>query len=249
MNVAGWPFAILVDGDVESGASATITIDLAAPMSDDVHAMMEYAIECFVELAARGGLGGDRISPLQSTAGLDPAAPPAAGTRAIWRLTTLAIDARGLVVLFDMLAMLVDGVRAVVVQTSGMGPRVPLNRDELPPMWPQVPFGLEDDRTDPNVELALELARPPRDEAEAELVMDTLCAWLDCGSVQGYRDWYEGPDDGFLEPTAEPPFEIDGTDVIGHLRDSGALEAAYDILINVLVKLHATVPVHVLELV
>lgn len=247
MNVAGWPFAILVDGDVESGAAATLTIDLSAPMSDDLHTAMRYAVESFVELAAAGGLGGDRIPPDRSTAMLSSAPPPTAGTRGVWQMTSLAIDARGLVVLFDMLALLVEGVRAVVVQSPGIGPRGPIVREELPPMWPQVPFGLEDDRTSPSVDLALELSSPPTEE-EQELVLDALAIWLDCGSVQGYRDWSGEPDHGFIVPTDDPPFETSGAEITGLLHDSGVLDAAYDILVNVLVKLHATIPVRVLAL-
>jgi hypothetical protein len=247
MNVAGWPFPIIVDGDVESGAAATLTIDLTVAMTEEIHTRMRYAVESFVALAAAGGLGGDRMAPDRTTASLDPSFPPAAGARAIWKLTALAIDSRGLVVLFDMLEMLVPGIRGIGIQSPGLGP-LPFTRQELPPMWPQVPFGLEDDRTVPSVELVLELAAAPA-PAEEEALLDALGIWLDCGSVHGYFDPSEPFDHGYLAPTEDPSFALDGNEVTAHLEDSGVLEGAYDILINVLVKLHATVPVRMLELV
>lgn len=86
------------------------------------------------------------------------------------------------------------------------------------PVWTKVPFAIDDDRTEETVELDIEFAQP-LSEAHGELVLDALEVWLDCGSVQGYRDW-----------------------------DSGVAEGCYDVLTNVLIRLHATVPVEVLDL-
>jgi len=246
MNITGWPYAIDVDGDVEAGSPATITIDVAKPLSEEVHDKMRYAVESFVALAEAGGLGGDRVPPTHSTAALSKSLPPPGSTHTAWDLTALAIDARGLGVLFNMLALLVDDIQGVSVQARGKGTYAAFRPDELPPAWTKVPFAIDDDRTDENVELNVEFKQPLSD-AHGELVLETLETWLGCGSVQGYRDWDVSADESFLAPTDDPAFELDGGSVSAQLEDSGVAEGCYDILTNVLIKLHATAPVEALE--
>lgn len=248
MNIIGWPFSIDVDGDVEGASPATITIDVTKPLSEEAHQKMRYAVESFVALAEAGGLGGDRVPPEYSTAALSKSLPPPGGTHTVWDLTALAIDARGLGVLFNMLALLVDGIQGVSVQARGKGAYAAFRPDELPPAWPKVPFVIDDDRTEDLVELGVEFQRS-LSGAHGELVLEALGGWLDCGSVQGYRDWERSADDSFLAPAEDPPFEVDGSSVSAQFEDSGVGEGCYDILTNVLVRLHVTVPVEALELV
>ena len=248
MNITGWPFAIEVEGDVEGGSTATITIDVAKPLSDDVHTKMRYAVESFVALAEAGGLGGDRVPPERSKASLSESPPPPGGTHVVWELTTLAIDARGLGVLFNMLVLLVDGIQGVSVQARGKGSYPAFRPEEPPPAWEKVPFDVDDDRTEESVELNIEF-RQPLTDAQGWVILDALEAWLDCGSVQGYRDWESSADDSFLAPADDPPFDVGDSSVSAQLADSGVLEGCYDTLTNVLIRLHATVPVESLELV
>lgn len=246
MRLTGWPFSVLVDGDLEVGAPATIQIDLAKPVDDVSAGALRYAVETWVALAEVGGLGGDRIAPDRSTVVLAAAAPPS-GVRSVWRLDRVAIDARGIVVLLDMLALLTE-VHAVEVRAPGTGPRAPFGPDELPPVWPQVPFAISEDRTVARVDLVIEFASVVAAE-QLELVSDAFGVWLDAGSVQGYRDWNVSPSRSFLIPTEDPSFEITHNQLEARLEDSGILEGGYDVLINVLVKLHSTVPVIHLDVV
>lgn len=240
MKLAGWPFSVLVDGDLEVGAAATIQIDLAKPVDDAAATAVRYAVETWVALAQAGGLGGDRVAPTVSTAVLVPGPTPS-GVRSVWQLARVAVDARSVVVLLGMLALLTE-VHAVEIRAGGVGPRTPLGPDDLPPQWPQVPFAITEDRTVARVEVTVELAGRVSAE-QTEPVSDAFGVWLDAGTVQGYRDWSVASHRSFLIPTEDPPFTITHNQIEARLEDSGIHEGGYDILVNVLVKLHATVPV------
>jgi hypothetical protein len=248
MNLTGWPFAVQLDGDLEQGAPATITVDCAAPLSEEAFHLQRYVIESFVGLAAVGGLGGDRVPPARSSASLVGARMGGAGsTRVVWDLSAIAIDARALIVLFDMLAFLLKNVTFVDVLGAGTTAAAPFSVDDLPPAWPRVPFAEEDDRTSRHVSLLVEFAAP-LGPPELELAQETLQSWLDCGSIQGYRDWSELPDRSFLAPTEHPAFQHDAEELSAQLEDSGVLEGCYAILVNALIKLNDSVPVARLEL-
>lgn len=247
MNLVGWPFSITLLGDVGGGGAAQMFVDLGTPMSPAVFEQMLYAVEVFCALGNAGGLGGDRIAPDRVVVELAPTKPPSAGTRGAWDFSRLAIDVRGLIVLFDALALLADDLRAISITSPGIAQQAAFGPDDLPPAWPHLPFGIEDDRTGPNVELEIELARVPTQE-EHDVVLEHLGAWLDAGSTQGFRDWALAADHSFIAPTEDPRFRIQRSTVAALLHDSGALEGAYDILYNVLTKLHATVPVAVVEM-
>lgn len=248
MNITGWPYPVTVDGDVSAGGPATVTIAFHGAAPSEVYTATRYAIETFAALATAGGLGGDQVDPLRSTAALASTAPLPGGRRVAWDFTAIAIDPRGLAVLFDMLTLLAPGIHSVTVQAQGTGPRSPFGSADLPPRWRIVPFGLDDDRTSKNVELRIEFASPltPADE---EIVVDAVGVWLDAGSVQGYRDWTERPERSFLAPTEDPPFSLDGNELTALLEDSGVAEGCWHILANVLVKLHARAPIVVAEIV
>lgn len=240
MKLSGWPFSVLVDGDLEVGAAASIQIDLAKPVDDAAATAVRYAVETWAALAEAGGLGGDRIPPDRCTAVLVPGPIPT-GVRSVWQFSRVAVDARSVVVLLGMLALLVE-VHAVEVRAPGVGPRAPFGPDDLPPQWPQVPFAITEDRTVARVEIVVELASIPTAE-QVDPVSDAFGVWLDAGSVQGYRDWSVAPQHSFLIPTEDPAFAIVHNQLEARLEDSGIHEGGYDILVNVLVKLHATVPV------
>ena len=248
MNIVGWPFSIIVDGDLEHGFAATITIDCSSPLTEESFNLQRYVVESFVGLAVVGGLGGDRVSPIQSTAvliGTGPGGPGSAQT--MWSLSAIAIDERALIVLFNTLSFLVENITQVVVQTHGTGPSAPFSVEDLPPPWPRVPFQNEDDRTGPNVELHIEFAAPLADRA-IEVIEEALQSWLDCGSIQGYHDWSEDSEKSFLSPTDHPAFKFDDDEVWAMLEDSGVLEGCYDILTNVLIRLNDSVPIASVEL-
>lgn len=245
MNLAGWPFRVVVDGDLEVGAAATIQIDLTKPVDEASSNALRYAVETFIALAQAGGLGGDRIAPDRSTIVARPGAPPS-GIRSVWVLDRVAIDARSIVVLLGMLALLTE-VHAVEVRAPGVGPRAAFGPDELPPAWPQVPFAVTEDRTVARVDVLIEFGSIVAPE-QMETVAEAFGVWLDAGSVQGYRDWNTSPSRSFLIPTEDPSFEVHHNELEARLEDSGILEGGYDVLVNVLTKLHATVPVLRLDL-
>jgi len=247
MNLAGWPFSITLLGDVGGGGAAQMFVDLGTPMSAAVFEQMLYAVEVFCALGNAGGLGGDRIAPGGVVVELSASKPPSTGTRGAWDFTRLAIDIRGLIVLFDALALLADDLRAINITSPGIAQQAAFGPEDLPPSWPRLPFGVEDDRTGPNVELEIDLVRIP-DELERDAVLASLGAWLDAGSIQGFRDWSLGAEHSFIAPTEDPSFRVQDSTVAALLHDSGALEGAYDILYNVLTKLHATVPIAVVEI-
>jgi len=248
MNLSGWPFLVVVDGDLEAGGPGSVLVDLRAPATAELYGSVRYGIETFAALAGMGGLGGDRVDPNRSHAALSPTLPiPAVSMR--WDFATLAIDARSTSVLFSMLAFLAkDAIRSVTMRATGTGPRTPFTPEDLPPAWHHIPFGLDDDRTGRNVEFEVTFAQPVA-PADQETVLRALGLWLDAGSVQGYRDFTVRDDRSFLLPTEDPTFELVGDSLVGRIEDSGVEEGAYDILLNVLVKLHATVPVLSLEIV
>ncbi len=248
MNISGWPFSVLVDGDPESGGGAIVTVDLAAPIDDEQAARMRYAFESFAVLAAAGGLGGDRIAPELSTASLTLPLPTPSGARSQWRFDRIAVDCRGLTVLFDMLALLAGNIRAIDVRIAGAGPRAAFGPHDLPPVWPRIPFAFAEDRTSKSVELVVEFAAVVA-PADVETVTDAVGIWLDCGSVQGYRDWNQAPGRSFLVPQDDPRFVVRHNALTANLVDSGAHEGAYDILINVLIGLHAKLPIIQVEMV
>lgn len=248
MNILGWPFLISVNGDLAQGSAAAITIDFSLPLTDETFGLQSYVVESFVGLGAVGGLGGDRVSPVRSTAVLsgDPIGSPGSA-RTQWNLSAIAIDPRVLIVLFNALSFLVKDIARVTVEAQGAGPSAPFSIEDLPPPWPHVPFQEDDDRTGPIVELHIDFAAPLTGMA-VEIVEEALQSWLDCGSVQGYRDWSEDPDKSFLAPTDDPAFKFEGDEVSATLEDSGVLEGCYDILTNVLIKLNDSVPIVSVEL-
>ncbi len=248
MNILGWPFSIVVNGDLERGSAATIAITCSVPLTEESINLQRYVVESFAGLAAVGGLGGDRVSPMQSTAALSGASQGAPGaTRMIWDLTAVAIDARSLIVLFNALAFLIDSITHVAVQAPGTGPVESFSIEDIPPPWPGAPFQPDDDRTGPNVELHIEFAAPLSGGA-VEIAEEALQSWLDCGSIQGYRDWSQDADRSFLAPTDDPAFAFDGNELSAMLEDSGVLDGCYDILTNVLVKLNDSLPIVSVEL-
>jgi hypothetical protein len=247
MTITDWPFLIEVDGDFEQGHEATVIVDARSPITDERLAKLNYAVEAFAALAAAGGLGGDRVQPSKSTGSLSEPPTISGELRATWKLSDLAIDARALVVLFNVLSMLGDDLDRVSVMAPGVIPVASLTRDVLPPAWPQLPFKLEDDRIGPQVELNIDLAFAPL-ESQIEDILDRLECWLACGSIQGFRDWTSPPDKSFLTPTTDPEFQMADDSISAILEDSGVLDGCYDILTNVLIKLHAIVPVDELSL-
>jgi len=248
MNITGWPYTIVVDGDVEVGAQAWITVDFMMQPLNDTLEQVQYGIESFVALAEAGGLGGDRLNPLQSTAMLSQVAPAVQGARYVWELTEIAIDPRSLIVLFNMLAFLGVDIRAIAVQASGLGPSVSFSTDDLPPMWPSVPFYIDDDRTGPNVEVQIEFAQDISPSLH-ETVNDAIDAWLVCGMIKGYRDWSAPDDSSFLVPITDPIFNFeDGNSLMGQFQDIGLVEECYDIFINMFIKLHPTTPIYSIEI-
>src|SRR6185295_3424850 len=123
MNILGWPFSVVVEGALEGGSAATVTIDSSSPPTEETIELQRYVVESFAGFAAAGGLGGDRVSPMRSTAALGGNSLGALeSTLATWQLANIAIDARSLVVLFNALAFLVDGITHVAVQAQGAGP-------------------------------------------------------------------------------------------------------------------------------
>lgn len=243
MNISGWPYTIVVDGDVGLSAQAWITIDFKAQPSADSLGRIRYGIELFIALAEAGGLGGDRLHPLQCTAILSPKAPATRGERYAWELTTIAIDPRSLIVLFNMLTFLGTDIQAVNVKVPGSVSGASFSRDDLPKTWLSVPFYIDDDRSGPNVEVQIEFAQDVPLSLHST-VNDAIETWLSCGTVQGYRDWAAPDDSSFLMPISDPAFNYGGgNNLIGHFQDRGLAEECYDIFINVLIKLHATTPI------
>lgn len=248
MNITGWPYIILVDGDVGMGVPAWITVDFRVLPSTDTLGQVQYGIESFIALAQAGGLGGDRLDPRQSTATLSPNAPTLQGTRCVWELAALAIDPRSLIVFFNMLTFLGADIQAVAVQVPGSGSGVSFSTEDWAPMWPSVPFYIDDDRSGPNVEVQIEFVRDVSTELQ-EMVDDAIEAWQSCGMIQGYRDWSAPEDSSFLMPMTDPTFNfIDGNSLVGQFQDIGLVEECYDIFINLLIKLHATIPIYAIEL-
>ncbi|MBX7084367.1 MAG: hypothetical protein K1X88_34495 [Nannocystaceae bacterium] len=247
MNLQGWPFPITVLGDVGSGGPAQLIVDLGVAMTPECFERLAYAVDRFVALAQAGGLGGDRIPPDRVVAELGPTAPPRAGARAQWDLARLGVDLRGLGVLFDAIALLADAPRGLTLTAGGLLQQPAFGPEELSPAWPSLPFAIDDDRTGPNVELEIELVERP-DEAQTAALLDAVGVWLDCGSIRGYRDPTGKPDGGYLAPIEDPRFRLQGTTLAALLHDSGVLEQGYDILLNVLCRLHATVPIARVEL-
>lgn len=247
MNVTGWPYAIAVGGDVSEGAGGRLTIEFStAPVSEIVD-QVTFAVESFAALAEAGGLGGDRVNPRQSTAILSTDAPATHRTQLTWEFTTLAIDPRGLAVLFNMLTFLGKDIQAVTLQSLESGPSVPFSIGDLPPMWHDVPFEMDDDRTCPNVEVQIAIAKAMPPELR-EMVIDAVEAWLNCGMVQGYRGWTEPDDLSFLVPLSDPTFEFTDGSFVGKFQDNGIAEEAYDIFINILIKLHTMTQIKSVEL-
>ena len=89
------------------------------------------------------------------------------------------------------------------------------------------------------MEVQIEFAQdvPP---ALYEMVIDAVETWLNCGLVQGYRDWAEPDDSSFLMPLTDPTFDLIDSSLVGQFQDIGLAEECYDIFFNILIKLHAT---------
>jgi hypothetical protein len=170
------------------------------------------------------------------------------GTRCAWELATLAIDPRALSILFNMMTFLGSDIQGVAVQTSSPGPGASFSTDDLPPMWPNIPFEYEDDRTGPSVEVQIDFAQGPS-VSQHERINDAIETWLDCGSAQGYRDWSGPSDRSFLVPTRYPVFEFVDDSLDGQFQDVGLIDECYGVLINVLIKLHAETPILSVEIV
>ncbi len=248
MNILGWPFVITVDGNVAARKEGRLIIDFATLPTEEVVDQVAFAVESFVALAEAGGLGGDRLEPHKSTVILSTDSATTDGTALVWELTLIAIDPRGLAVLFNMLSFLGKGIRAVTVQSVGSGPDVPFSTGDFPPIWPDVPFEMDDDRTGPNVEVQIEFVREVPPELR-ETVIDAVEAWQNCGMVHGYRDWTEPEDRSFLIPLSDPTFEFIDEDLIGQFQDDGLVEGCYDIFFNILMKLHATTQIRSVDVV
>lgn len=248
MNIKGWPYTIMLDGDVGLGTQAWVTVDFMIQPSNEMLEEVRYGIESFIALAQAGGLGGDRLDPLQCTAMLSTKAPTLQGTRCVWELTAIAIDPRSLAVLFNMLTFLGKDIRAVDVQASGSSPRMSFSTDDMPPMWPGAPFDINDDRSGPNVEVQIEFEYDVP-SSMYEIVKDSVETWLGCGFVQGYRDWTEPDDGSLLIPLTDPTFDFIYNDsLVGQFEDIGVINEGYDIFINLLMKLQATTPILSVEI-
>ena len=248
MKISGWPFLINLDGDLEYGHPAFLQVEFSASLTEEDFAVLNYVVDSFVALGAIGGLGGDRVSPLKST--VIASGDPHGGfgsTRVRWDFRVIAIDGRALVVLFNALSFLVRGIVRVVVEAQVRSGNLPISADALPPPWPQMPFDDNDDRTGPGVELRITFVEPLTAQAR-EAVENALQTWLDCGSIQGYRDWETRPDASLLAPCDDPAFIFDDDEVTAMLEDSGVLEGAYDILLNLLIRMNASVRIKSVDL-
>lgn len=252
MRVIGWTFPTLVRGDPRGGGPATLTVEwrFSEGLSPEEQKTRADQAACvgtwWCGLVESGGGGGDTIPPPDCAATLTSPDPERLPNRLTWQLDRLRIDPRALTILLNLFLMTQLEITGVTLKCAGADLEQNITpRDQLP-VWTHVPFPLRLELAERDICVELELGQDISAQARPE-VEQMLQTWALVGSLGGFRNALPADQRSELLPTDDIGFEFDL--VIISLRDYDAHPVAYDVLVNIAVKLATTkIPVRSLEI-
>lgn len=240
MHVIGWPFSVLVSGDVAGGGPASIIVEwgLDPELERAVYEEQVDRVKCvgtwWIKLGEAGALGGDRISPDKTDARvIDEHQPEEAPNRLRWNLAILRIDPRAITILLNLLYQSELLIRGVSIVAHGADNPDKLTPHDYPPRWPRPPFAVKEDRVGRNVSIEVEFRGDLAPEHHAP-VTEQLQLWSLVGALGGFREVVPLDQHSELLPDTDVIIEFDLVTLV--VRDRGVHDAAYDVLVNMLVR-------------
>jgi len=253
VRVIGWPFPVLVRGDVMGAGPAAVVVEWSfdPELSQDDRSAQVDEVACigswWCKLVDAGGGGGDRIAPDRCAATpIDEHQPERTPNRLKWTLGQLRIDPRALTILLNAILTSRIAVAGVTVSCHGGDVEQDVTPGDYPAQWRQLPFATVLARTERNGSLEIELASdvPPNLRGPLE---EALQVWALLAGLGGFRDLVPLEQHSEIQAVSDVAFEFDLVSLL--FRDNGAHEAAYAAVLNMMVRFAATkVPVRSVEI-
>lgn len=190
------------------------------------------------KLVDAGAGGGDRIAPDQCVATpIDEHQPERTPNRLKWTLAHLRIDPRALTILLNAILSSRIAVSGVTVSCHGRDIEGDIAPGDYPAQWTQLPFSTVVARTERNGSLEVEFTSDVPSELRGPLE-EALQVWALLAGLGGFRDIVPLDEHSEIQAVSDVVFDFDLVTLL--FRDHGAHEAAYDAVLNMMVRFAAT---------
>lgn len=231
----GWPFPVVVRGDVTSGGPLRIVVEwqpregLDRTLVDRVRCVGSW----WLRLAEEGGLGGQNIPPGNGIGKpVDDKQPIEGLAMLTWDVAALTVDPAALTVLINLLLQSELPLRGVAITAGGPERNDVIKPADYPARYPRLPFPCHDRRPARDVVIEITFCGDLPAEHRAPIA-EILQVWSLVGALGGFREPVPVDEISDLVPEDDPGLDFDLLTFT--VRDRGVNEVAWDVLVNLLV--------------
>jgi hypothetical protein len=242
------PFAVRCSSAAPEGL-LEVRIELAAALTPELAERAQRTGRRFFELANAGALCGDAIAP--DASGIGGSKLSAAGLHVDWLFNDVNVDPLAATVALNMIEAFHEkwcAVRSVYLGWKLLNDVDNPSQLLFPKIATPLPFAFSYDQDAPAFDIIVDFASP-QNEAQLELVNETLGQWLRGVALGAYGDENSRPAINRIDFVSEAPCTLESDFLMWSIESFNSTPHALAGMVNVVSRIHRTLaPVRSLEI-